>query len=74
MDFLGPGVFQGVRLSRKLPDGRVLQPQVVDEVIKIITHSHLIELISSIKYFIRKLYLVWSGVEGAFMVLSQGLQ
>ena len=25
-------------------------------------------------YFIRKLYLVWSGVEGAFMVLSQGLQ
>ena len=28
-----PGVFQGVRLSRKLPNGCILQPQVVDEVI-----------------------------------------
>ena len=37
-----PGVFQGVRLSRKLPDGGVLQPQVMDEVIEIIAHPHLI--------------------------------
>ena len=39
--FNSPGVFQGVRLSRKFPDGSVLQPEVVDEVIKIIAHSHL---------------------------------
>ena len=43
-----PGVFQGVRLSRKLPDWGVFQPQVVDEVIKIIAHSHLIEIIHNV--------------------------
>ena len=72
----GPGVFQGVRLSRKLPNGRVLQPQVVDEVIKIIAHSHLIQWMSSMCTLLGFIigHLVWRRVEGAFMVLSQGLQ
>jgi len=53
-----PGVFQGVRLSRKLPYWRVLQPEVVDEVVQVVTHSHL----------------VWSWVQRALVVLSESLQ
>ena len=36
-----PGVLQGVRLSRKFSNRSVLQPQVVDEVVKIVAHPHL---------------------------------
>ena len=36
-----PGVFQGVRLSRELADGSVFQPEVVDEVVQVVRHSHL---------------------------------
>ena len=36
-----PGILQGVRLSRKFPDGSVLQPQVMDEVVQIIAHTDL---------------------------------
>ena len=49
--FNSPGVFQGVRLSRKFPDGSVLQPEVVDEVIKIIAHSHLLDFIHNIPWY-----------------------
>ena len=49
--FNSPGVFQGVRLSRKFPDGSVLQPEVVDEVIKIIAHSHLLDFIHNISWY-----------------------
>ena len=36
-----PGCLQGVRLSRKFSYRRVLQPEIMDEVIQIITHTNL---------------------------------
>ena len=50
------GILQGVRLSRKFPYGRVLEPEVVYEVVEVV----------------RDTYFVGRGVEGAFVVLSEG--
>ena len=36
-----PGSLQGVRLSGQFSDGRILKPQVVDEVIQIVRDANL---------------------------------
>lgn len=37
-----PGCLQGVRLSRQFSNGRVLQPEIMDEVIEVIRHANLV--------------------------------
>ena len=34
---------QGICLSRKLPNGLIFQPQIVDKMVQIIGHSHLVK-------------------------------
>ena len=36
-----PGSLQGVRLSGQFSDGRILKPQIVDEVIQIVRDANL---------------------------------
>ena len=50
-----PGCLQSVRLSRQFSYRRILQPQVMDEVVEIVRDSHF----------------VWRGVERSLVILPE---